>query len=160
MASAPEPTPWSRRVTPEQISLVQDSVDALAARGDDVVRAFYERLFERAPETRAMFPDDMAELRQNFLVTLTGIVGALGDFDGLAAQTRSLGARHRGYGVTARHYLAVREALVDTMAAELGDAFTDRHAEAWRKSYDLMAELMQQGAAPVGSGPRIGDRLL
>ncbi len=144
-------------MTPEQIELVQSSMQELGA-GDDVVRRFYDRVFELAPETRSLFPDDMEELRTGFLATLTELVASLHELPDLALQSRALGARHRGYGVQASHYAVVRAALLDTLASTLGDGFTPAHAAAWGQAYDLLAEVMQQGAAASAGGPSIASR--
>jgi hemoglobin-like flavoprotein len=144
-------------MNPDQIALVQTSMTALGD-GDEVVRRFYERVFELAPETREMFPDDLGELRANFLATLTELVASLGELPDLALQSRALGARHRGYGVQASHYLVVRTALLETLQETLGDGFTPAHEQAWRQAYDLMAEVMQQGAAAARQGPSLSSR--
>jgi len=144
-------------MTPEQIALVQSSMAALGD-GDDVVRRFYDRLFELAPDSRDLFPDDLESLRVSFLATLTELVGSLDELPDFALQTRALGARHRGYGVGAAHYQYVRTALLETLAASLGDDFTDEHDAAWRQAYDLMAEVMQQGASAAGRGPTLASR--
>ena len=91
-------------MTPEQIALVRTSMAAVDDR-DDLVRAFYDRLFELAPDTRALFPQDMARLRSSFLATLTELVASLDQVPDLALHSMALGARHRGYGVHAAHFV-------------------------------------------------------
>jgi hemoglobin-like flavoprotein len=74
--------------------------------------------------------------------------------DELLAQTRALGARHVGYGVRAADYRTVGVALLDALAAVLGDDFDAPTREAWATAYNLMAETMLDGAAsarPIGS---------
>lgn len=144
-------------MTPEQIALVQRSMAELGER-DDVVRRFYERLFESAPDTRPLFPEDMDGLRTSFLATLSELVQSLDALPDFALQTRALGARHRGYGVSAVHYRAVRSALLETLAESLGDGFTEAHGEAWGRAYDLMAEVMQQGASAATQAPSLSTR--
>jgi len=48
-------------MTPKQVALVQDSFAKVAVTSEAVAMLFYDRLFEIAPQTRAMFPDDMIE---------------------------------------------------------------------------------------------------
>jgi hemoglobin-like flavoprotein len=144
-------------MTPEQIALVRTSMAALGD-GDDVVRRFYDRLFELAPETRSLFPDDLEALRSSFLATLTELVASLDELPDFALQTRALGARHRGYGAQAAHFAVVRDALLETLADSLGDDFTEEHAAAWGQAYDLVAEVMQQGASAATQGPSLSSR--
>ena len=145
-------------MTPDDIELVQQTVDQISRMGDQVVAEFYRRLFDRVPEARAMFGDEMDVQRQKFLDTLTQIVAALTDLASLTASARDLGSRHRTYGVQARHYDEVREVLIETMAATLGDRFTDRHAAAWRQGWALISEIMQQGTEVDRRAPRLSDR--
>ena len=53
-------------MTPEQLFLVESSVAALGPVLDDVVAAFYDRLFELAPDTRVLFGDDLVVQRGKF----------------------------------------------------------------------------------------------
>ncbi len=144
-------------MTPEQIALVRTSMADLGD-GDDVIRRFYDRLFALAPETRALFPDDLDTQRSSFLATLTELVASLDELPDFALQTRALGARHRGYGAQAGHFPVVRDALIETLAESLGDAFTDEHAVAWTQAYDMVAEVMQQGASAATQGPSLSSR--
>ena len=99
------------------------------------------------------------------------LIGAAGDFEALGAMllaaeatagaaeaflghTRGLGARHAGYGVRARDYQTVGTALLDALAAVLGDSFDAPTCQAWTLAYNLVAETMLEGAAaarPLGA---------
>ncbi len=59
---------------------------------------------------------------------------------------RDLGQRHAGYGVTDAHFATFREALVQTLAAQLGPRFTDAHAAAWRAAFDRISVVMRDAA--------------
>lgn len=58
-----------------------------------------------------------------------------------------LGQRHAGYGVAEAHYASVGAALLETLAAGLGEGFTAEVREAWTAMYGHVARTMQQGAA-------------
>ena len=45
-------------MTPEQIELVQSSFKKVMPIAGTAVDLFYDRLFETAPEVKAMFPQD------------------------------------------------------------------------------------------------------
>ena len=62
-----------------------------------------------------------------------------------------LGQRHVHYGVQVTHYETVREALIWTLAQELGDQFTSDVAKAWSAAYGLLAQTMQKGAVHMQS---------
>lgn len=54
--------------------------------------------------------------------------------------------KHVGYGVAAAHYDVVGQALLDTLAMGLGDAFTDEVRAAWVAVYGVVSSTMQAGA--------------
>lgn len=141
-------------MTPEQLALVQSSYQCLGTRLPAMASRFYQELFSRDPALRVLFTTDMAEQQVRFALKLTEIVRAMPRLDELLAQTRALGARHVGYGVRAADYRTVGMALLDALAAVLGDDFDAPTREAWATAYNLMAETMLEGAAsarPIGS---------
>jgi hemoglobin-like flavoprotein len=140
-------------MTPEQITLVQTSYEGLGPRLPDLTARFYQELFRRDPGLRPLFTTDMAEQQVRFSLKLTQLVQAIGSLDELLVHTRALGARHVGYGVRAVDYPTVGAALLDALAAVLGDDFDAETRQAWVLAYNLMAETMLAGAAaarPVG----------
>jgi hemoglobin-like flavoprotein len=138
-------------MTPEQIRLVTESVEALRADSDRFARAFYDRLFELDPQARTMFTTDPAIQRQKFFTELDAIVHSINNLDRLFERTKALGAYHRGLGVRAHHYRTVGEALRDAAATLYADEYNPELAEAWRLAYRLVAEAMLQGAASASA---------
>ena len=115
-------------------------LDALAAD-------FYRRAFAGIPSLSAMFTSDPARA--------AGAVrrGARRDrrarsasLDSFASRAGPLGARHRGYGVRARHYRLMGDALLAALAAApRAMAGPTTSAEAWTLAYNLTAETMMIG---------------
>jgi hemoglobin-like flavoprotein len=134
-------------MTPEQVTLVLDGIDRLQPRMLETADAFYRRLFERHPELRFMFPDDLTRLRSKFADELRTIVRAIPDFGAFVTQAGHLGARHVGYGVRVAHYAIVRVALLEAVAAQLGPEWTDEAAAAWAAAYDIITEAMLMGTS-------------
>jgi hemoglobin-like flavoprotein len=95
----------------------------------------------------------MAKQKIRFAEKLTELVRAMSDLDELIAHTRALGARHVGYGARAAHYPTVGTALLDALAAVLGDKFDRDTYEAWALAYSLVAETMLEGATARPIGP-------
>lgn len=128
-------------MTPEQIDRVDLIVKRIAGSDDFAIR-FYERLFDAAPETRAMFPDLDAQ-RDKLSTELETLVRLIRNIDALETEAGALGSRHRSYGVRAAHYRLARDAMTGALVDLLGDEFTPPDREAWGRAYDLIAELMQ-----------------
>lgn len=133
-------------MTPDQIALIQGSADVLLSVGDRVVARFYDRLFELAPETRAMFPDDLARQKAKLVETLAVLVVHLGDRAMFTGHLRRLGRHHVAYGVEAAHYGPAAEALLDSLQGVLGSRFTPEMRAAWTVLYGEIAASMLDGA--------------
>ena|SRR5437870_4431947 len=129
-------------MTPEQIALVQQSLEEATSQADDFVARFYQRLFELDPATRTLFSTDFAVLREKFFTELDAIVGALGSFGDFMERAQSLGRRHHDFGVTAKHYAEAREALLWALSITLASRFTSEVRDAWQMAYNLVAEVM------------------
>lgn len=133
-------------MNPEQITLVETSFAHALPVADAVAVRFYDRLFEIAPEMRALFPEDMREQRRKLMQMLTIVVEGLRNLDRLVPVAMDLGQRHAGYGVQDAHYQTVGAALLWTLAQSLGALFTPEVEDAWTAAYTLLAGTMQAGA--------------
>jgi nitric oxide dioxygenase len=134
-------------VTPEQVSLVQESWAALGPQLNDFATRFYRLFFEADSSARTLFSED-PNVQADILITeMALIVTALPRFEAFTIRARELGARHANYGVTYHHFEVAERVLMQTFEEVLGSAFTDELRDAWRMGFDLMAETMMQGAA-------------
>ncbi len=131
-------------MTPSQVAMVSSTVQDVDL--DALVADFYRRAFAADPEVAAMFTSDPEIQRQRFALELQTIVGSIADLDEFCSAAAALGARHRGYGVRARHYRTMGDALLASLAAGLGDGWTPAVEEAWTLAYSLISESMLAGA--------------
>lgn len=134
-------------MTPHQIHLIRSSFEPLKPLAATVAEAFYAQLFARDPALRALFRgNDMREQGTRLMQMLDAAIGLLDRPQSLTPVLLKLGQRHAGYGVAEAHYASVGAALLDTLAAGLGDGFTAEVREAWTAMYGHVARTMQQGA--------------
>ena len=129
-------------MTPEQIKLVQDSFAKVAPISEKAAELFYGRLFETAPQVRAMFPDDMTEQRKKLMATLAIVVNGLNNLDTILPAASALAKRHVSYGAEAAHYPVVGQALLWTLEQGLGPSWTPEVAAAWTSAYTTLSEFM------------------
>ena len=135
-------------MTPHQIHLIRSSFEPLKPLAATVAEAFYAQLFARDPALRALFRGgDMIEQGARLMQMLSAAIELLDRPNSLTPVLLKLGQRHAGYGVVDTHYASVGAALLDTLAAGLGEQFTPELREAWSTMYGVVAETMQQGAA-------------
>ena len=133
--------------TQEDIALVRASFAKVVPIKDKAADLFYARLFEIAPQVRALFPSDLAEQRSKLMAMMAAAVAGLDDLPALVPVVKALGARHFGYGATPAHFEPVGQALLWTLRTGLADAFTPEVEAAWTKVYGVLAATMQAGAA-------------
>src|SRR5258706_4763628 len=129
-------------MTPKQIALVQDSFAKVAPISETAAMLFYGRLFEIAPQVKAMFPADMTEQRKKLMAMLAAVVNGLGNLETVLPAASALAKRHVTYGAKAEHYPVVGAALLWTLEKGLGDGWTPEVAEAWTDAYDWLSGFM------------------
>ncbi|WP_315765473.1 MULTISPECIES: globin family protein [unclassified Bradyrhizobium] len=129
-------------MTPSQITLVQDSFAKVAPISDQAAMIFYDRLFEVAPQVRALFPDDLTEQRKKLMATLAVVVNGLTNLEAILPAASALAIRHVDYGAKPEHYPVVVAALLWTLEKGLGDAWTPEVAGAWTAAYGTLSNYM------------------
>lgn len=134
-------------VTSHQVELVQSSFKQVAIMPGKVAELFYGHLFEIAPQVKPMFADsDMKKQGMKLMQMLNTAVNSLKNIEAVVPAIKQMGVRHIDYGVSNDMYAIVGEALLWTLGAGLGDAFTEEVKEAWTAVYTLVAETAIAGA--------------
>jgi len=135
-------------LTPSQQLLVRASFAKVEPIADTAAMMFYDELFERDPQLRHLFKNDMAEQRKKLMQMLAVAVEHLDDWDTISNAVRALGKRHRGYGVSPADYDTVGAALIATLERGLGPEFTSEVREAWIACVSaIAAEMLDETAA-------------
>ena len=140
-------------MTPEQVTMVQESFRKVVPIAGTAADLFYTRLFEIAPEVRPLFPEDLGEQKKKLIGMLATAVTNLHQVDKIMTAVQDLGRRHVAYGVTSAHYKPVGEALIWTLDKGLGPAFTQQIKDAWIAAYTTLATVMTEAAASVAPPP-------
>jgi hemoglobin-like flavoprotein len=129
-------------MTPDQVKLVQHSFSKVAPISDQAASIFYDRLFEVAPQVKAMFPADMTEQKKKLMATLAVVVNGLSDLSSILPAASALAKRHVGYGAKPEHYPVVGGALLWTLEKGLGEGWTPDVATAWTAAYGTLSGFM------------------
>lgn len=140
-------------MTPRQAILIKESYEKFGPNRELAAKLFYDNLFNIAPETRALFPDDMTGQYHKFTAMFRIIVGTIDKFDELEKQLRGLGARHAKYHARDEHFGAVGEALMMMLAKRFGTSFTPELKYAWTAAYWRLAMIMQDAAEKAAAKP-------
>ena len=137
-------------MTPTDKQLIRSTWAAVEPIQDAASDLFYERLFELDPWLAELFAEtDMRRQGRMLMQTLAIVVKSLDDLSAVVPAVQALGRRHVGYGVKAEDYATVGEALLWTLEAGLGDAFTPEARTAWAGAYSVVSTVMIEAAADL-----------
>ncbi len=128
------------------IELVQESFKLVVPIADKAAEIFYGKLFEKDPSLKPMFKGNMEEQGRKLMSMIGTAVNGLNNLDALVPAVQNLGKGHAGYGVEDKHYDTVGGALLETLEAGLGDAFTPDVKGAWTEVYTVLATTMKDAA--------------
>jgi nitric oxide dioxygenase len=131
----------------KQKLLVRESFQSLKEYETSIIVLFYGRLFEIAPETRALFKIDIREQAKKLMDTLQTTVDALDRFEELLPVLADLGRRHVVYGVQPYQYERLRSALTWAMGQALGLEYDRETRAAWDQLLSTVAAVMLEAAA-------------
>ena len=127
--------------------LLKESLDLVAPVADQLIAAFYDRLFTGYPEVRPMFPPVMDTQRERLLNAVIALVTHYDHPEKLRPALTAMGRRHEAYGVTLGHYAAVGGALLATLRDFAGSAWSPAYEGAWARAYTFAAGTMMQAGA-------------
>lgn len=133
-------------MTPDQIRLVRTSWQSVIPMQEKAAELFYGKLFEMEPAIRPLFKGDMREQGRKLMQMLDTIVQQLDNLNNLLPQVEDLAQRHVEYGVKNSDYATVGSALLWTLEAGLGSAFTPDVKEAWNTAYTALSDAMTRDA--------------
>jgi nitric oxide dioxygenase len=137
---------------PLDIDVLERSFARVKPRAGEFASDFYDDLFARNPQARALFAGtDMAEQRKKLMDSLVLVIENLENPDVLTDALRRLGGRHAAYGVRDEHYGMVAGALLATFEAHLGPEWTPEVKGAWVDAYGAISGIMRAGASASGA---------
>jgi hemoglobin-like flavoprotein len=136
-------------MTPQQITLVQSSFAKVVPIAPQAAEIFYARLFELAPQVRALFKGDMKEQGRKLMAMLATVVNGLTRLETIVPAAQQLAVRHVAYGARPEHYAVVGAALLDTLDKGLGPDFTPEVRAAWTEAYGLLSGVMIEAQKAV-----------
>ena len=130
------------------VLVLRSTFELVVERQPQVVHRFYEILFERYPQAKALFGRNSAAAQEKMLTdALSSVLEHLEDAPWLTATLKQLGAKHRGYGVTDEMYGWVGACLLSALGEAAGKDWSLEAEVAWTEAYGAIASLMKAGAA-------------
>jgi hemoglobin-like flavoprotein len=139
----------------EDQRLLKESLDLVAPVADELIAAFYDRLFTDHPNLRPMFPPVLDTQRERLLKAIIALVTHYDRPQELLPAFAAMGRRHERYGVRIEHYAAVGAALLSTLRRFAGAAWTPAYHGAWVRAYTFAAGNMMQAGALADEDERL-----
>ncbi len=138
----------------QHLALVEASLQQIVAQKSAFAEAFSERLVAAFPQLQSRFAlTDMCFEQHTLIATLTWIADFLKHPEPRIASLQELGVRHDGYRVRSQDYVMMGSALLEALAAFLGEAWSQEVCNAWIEAYGAVATLMVlRNALPASDG--------
>ena len=133
-------------MTEFQIGLVRQSLEAAAAQRNRLAAIFFARLFAAEPQLRFLFRGDLRAQGQALWSGLVSIADSLDRLHAIEPALEWLALRASARGAGERTYAAIANALVATLAAGLGESFTELHRSAWESASRRVIAAMTRAA--------------
>ena len=128
-------------------TLLHESFEIAVENEGALTKRFYELLFSRYPQARALFGRNVPAQQQKMLQdTLLAVLEHLDDPTWLSETLATLGATHVDYEVEDHMYPWVGECLIAALEETVGERWTPAHAAAWAEAYAAISSLAIAGA--------------
>lgn len=127
---------------------LQSSLNTMLEDEDLFATIFYQKVFEMAPDVRALFRNNLTDQGRLLTHMLGGIVYSLSRPEHLKKGLEKLGQSHVHYGVKAEYYPVVKKAMIETIEEVMGENKTSRTIEAWSAALDFVTDTMKSHAYP------------
>ncbi len=126
--------------------IIKTSWNALAGRRLEFIEAFYDRLFERYPRYRELFPEKMGAQHERMIE----MIGALAQFADhippLEPYLSNVGFQHRRTGIRADDVENFKRTFLETLAGFPMEIDPDARQRAWQEAFDeVIIPLFDQG---------------
>jgi hemoglobin-like flavoprotein len=124
--------------------------DRLEGRQLELMHTFYERLFERYPHYRSLFPPQLDSHMPRMIHTFAMVSRLAEHPDITEAHMYSVGQAHRSYGLGMQDLKQFKEVFLEVLAEFCAGEWTQECIEAWNEVFDtrILPQVMSGLAAP------------
>ena len=124
------------------IDTVKASLPLIQEQGLDISTRMYEILFEKHPETKAMFSESIEKQPKILAAAIAAYADNIDQIENLHDKLMYIANAHVKSQVLEEHYPMVGDAILTAMKEVLADRATAEVLEAWRQAYDYLAEIL------------------
>jgi hemoglobin-like flavoprotein len=129
---------------------LQSSLEYLLQNEDEFAEKFYNRVFEKSPQIRNLFKQNMKQQGRLLTHMLGGIIYTMSRPEHMRLGLKELGRNHARYGVKPEHYPIVLSSLLETIEEQLGEIYNENLAKAWSEALNNVTAEMKKYMISVG----------
>nr|WP_315593856.1 NO-inducible flavohemoprotein [uncultured Cupriavidus sp.] len=125
--------------------IVKATAPVLAQHGYDIIKCFYQRMFNAHPELKNVFNmahQEQGQQQQALARAVYAYAENIEDPGSLAAVLKNIANKHASLGVKPEQYPIVGEHLLAAIKEVLGAAATDEIISAWAQAYGNLADVL------------------
>ena len=126
--------------------ILQKDWEALAGRRTEFTRDFYSRFFERYPQYRDMFPQDMDAQMEKMVEMFSSISRFADHIDMIRPYLVNVGFVHRRLGIGAEDVENFKNVFIETLGELCAPWWDEEHDAAWHQAFeDLIVPMFDEG---------------
>lgn len=129
-------------MTAEIIQDVRSSWEYMIDDGPQKMLKFYDRLFDKAPHARSLFPKDLTRQSEKLAYTVGFVVANIDRIDSIRESIEDLGRVHNKLKIKPEYYPLVAETLIEVIQDQMGNRYQPKIGESWKKALTAIAEIM------------------
>lgn len=126
----------------ETISTVKASIPLIREQGLEISSRMYEILFEKHPETKALFSESIEKQPKILAAALSAYADNIDQIENLHDKLMYIANAHVKSNVHEEHYPMVGDAILTAMKEILADKATPEVLEAWGQAYNYLAQIL------------------
>lgn len=127
--------------------LIRPSISRIFVARRSIGQAFYERLFDREPAFRTMFPADLRTQARTFDDMIALIAKKTNDPEAVTPVLLAIGRRYRSFGARPRDLRVIGEVLMEVLRAQTPGGLSPDEAAAWERSFGRAADVVKRALA-------------
>jgi NAD(P)H-flavin reductase/hemoglobin-like flavoprotein len=133
--------------------LLKKTLTQLQPKSEKAMSYFFAILFTRHPELRPMFPAALSAYRRRLFAALMRYAWASDQPAVLTPWLSELALSHRKYGVREGHFRTFCDALLTTVRAFSGSAWSAQTAQAWERALAHLTSVMTSATRSAQGEP-------
>lgn len=126
----------------ETKAIIKATAPILKQHGEAITTVMYKVLFEKYPQTQALFKDASADQHKKLANAVYAYAANIDQLENLNKGIEQMASVHVKTLVLPEHYPMVGDALLQAIKSVLGDGASDEVMAAWQEAYGFLATVL------------------